>query len=126
MEICKIGSHVAWVLQARAHTLLRHKDMELSRARESAAEQFQADVTAAEAATQRTQHLLEQVGQMARVSMRLRCLSYSSVTLGMTVCSELNPKIFHYNVTRCTLTWCHTTTPSQAFMVSAITSPTAC
>ncbi|KAA6417667.1 MAG: hypothetical protein FRX49_12355 [Trebouxia sp. A1-2] len=46
--------------KARAHTLLRQKEMELSRARESAAQQFQADVTAAEAATQRTQHLLEQ------------------------------------------------------------------
>lgn len=47
--------------QARAHTLLRQKEAELSKARESAAKQFQADVAAAEASTQRVQQLLEQV-----------------------------------------------------------------
>ena len=73
-ELCNIGSHVARLLQARAHTLLRQKELELSRARESAAQQFHADVTAAEAATQRTQHLLEQVGQIAHVGMRLLCV----------------------------------------------------
>jgi hypothetical protein len=95
IELCHIGSHMAWFLQARAHTLLRQKEVELSRARESAAQQFQADVTAAEAATQHTQHLLEQVGQI--VSMR--CIVYldSSVTSGETSCSELNNKLFHYS-----------------------------
>ncbi len=77
MALCNIGSHMAWLLQARAHTLLRQKEVELSRARESAAEQFQADVTAAETATQRTQTLLEQVGDMlvAHVGMHLHWLS---------------------------------------------------
>ncbi len=76
MALCNIGSHMVWLLQARAHTLLRQKEVELSRARQSAAEQFKADVTAAEAATQRTQHLLEQVSLIAHVGMCLHCLPW--------------------------------------------------
>ncbi len=50
-----------WCWQARAAALLRQKETELSRVRESTAQQFQADVAAAEAVTAQVQQQLEQV-----------------------------------------------------------------
>ena len=60
-----VHAMLRWWLQARAHNLLRQKDADLSTAKQSATEQFQADVAAAEAATVAAQQQLEQVLQPA-------------------------------------------------------------
>ena len=67
---CNISSHlkrqgcllidILW-LQARAHTLLRQKEAELSQARQAVADQFKADLSAAETAAAERQQQLQQV-----------------------------------------------------------------
>lgn len=54
-------------LQARAHVLLRQKEADLSRAKDSVTQQFQADLAAAEASTAKAQQQVEQVCHLARV-----------------------------------------------------------
>lgn len=68
-----VPSSAGW-LQARAHNLLRQKDAELSTAKQSVAQQLQADVAAAEASTAAAQQQLEQVQQPAPSLPQHLCL----------------------------------------------------
>ena len=48
-------------VQARAHSLLRQKEADLSKTRQETVQQFQEDLAAAEAATQAARQQLDQV-----------------------------------------------------------------
>lgn len=87
---CKTLENCHYLLwQARAHTLLRQKQAELGQARQAAADQFKADLSAAETAAAERQQQLQQVFVMLLFVAGCWCIMFCSTDLAAT--RQANP-----------------------------------